>query len=41
MSDTFSIRPARMEEVEAAAALLNAHSQALHGVADQPASELR
>ncbi len=40
MSTTFTIRRARMEEVEAAADLLNEHSRRLHGVDDQPASEL-
>lgn len=41
MSDAFTIRPARMEEVEPAAEFLNEHSRRLHGVDDQPASELR
>jgi len=40
MSDTFTIRPARMGEVEPAAELLNEHSRRLHGVDDQTASEL-
>jgi mycothiol synthase len=40
MSDAFTIRPARMEEVEAAAGLLNEHSRRLHGVDDQQPSEL-
>jgi mycothiol synthase len=34
------IRPVRMAEVEATAELLNEHSRNLHGVDDQPASEL-
>lgn len=41
MSETFTIRPARMDEVESAAELLNEHSRRLHGTNDQPASELR
>lgn len=41
MSDAFAIRPARMDEVETAAEFLNEHSRRLHGVDDQPASELR
>ena len=41
MTGTFTIRAARMDEVEAAAELLNEHSRQLHGVDDQPASELR
>jgi mycothiol synthase len=40
MNATFVIRPARMAEIEAAADLLNEHSRRLHGVDDQPASEL-
>jgi mycothiol synthase len=40
MSEAFAIRPARMDEVEAAAALLNEHSRRLHGVDDQQPSEL-
>jgi ribosomal protein S18 acetylase RimI-like enzyme len=41
MSPAFSVRPARMDEVEVAAELLNEHSRQLHGVDDQPASQLR
>ncbi len=41
MTGAFTIRAARMDEVEAAAELLNEHSRQLHGVDDQPASELR
>ena len=41
MSAAFTVRAARMDEVEATAELLNEHSRQLHGVADQPASELR
>ena len=41
MIGTFTIRPARMEEVETAATFLNEHSPRLHGVDDQSASELR
>jgi mycothiol synthase len=41
MSDTFTIRAPRMDEVEAAAQFLNEHSRRLHGVDDQSASELR
>lgn len=40
MSSAFTIRPARIDEVEAAAELLNEHSCRLHGVDDQAASEL-
>ena len=40
-TNVFTIRPARMDEVETAATFLNEHSQRLHGVDDQPASELR
>jgi mycothiol synthase len=40
MSEAFTIRPARMEEVEAATELLNEHSRRLHGVDDQLPSEL-
>lgn len=40
MTDTFTIRPARMEEVEVAAGFLNEHSRRLHGVDDQQPSEL-
>jgi mycothiol synthase len=36
----FTIRPARMDEVDAAAALLNEHSRRLFGVDDQSAAEL-
>ena len=41
MSATFTIRPARLDEVEAAASFLNEHSRRLHGVDDQPMNELR
>jgi mycothiol synthase len=41
MTVTFTIRAPRMDEVEATAELLNDHSRQLHGVDDQPASELR
>ena len=41
MSGAFTIRAARMDEVDAAAELLNEHSRELHGVADQTPSELR
>ena len=41
MSTTFTIRPARLDEVGAAASFLNEHSRRLHGVDDQPTSELR
>jgi ribosomal protein S18 acetylase RimI-like enzyme len=41
MSDAFTIRPARMDEVNLASEFLNEHSRRLHGVDDQPASELR
>ena len=34
MTGTFTIRAARMDEVEAAAELLNEHSRQLHGVDD-------
>ena len=40
MTEAFTIRAARMEEVEAAAGLLNEHSRRLHGVDDQQPSEL-
>ncbi|HMI99425.1 MAG TPA: GNAT family N-acetyltransferase [Gaiellaceae bacterium] len=40
MSETFTVRPARMEEVDAAARLLNEHSRLLHGVDDESASQL-
>jgi mycothiol synthase len=40
MSATFTIRSARMNEVEAVAELLNEHSRRLHGVDDQTASEI-
>jgi mycothiol synthase len=40
MSDAFTIRPARIEEVEVATKLLNEHSRRLHGVDDQTPSEL-
>jgi mycothiol synthase len=40
MSEAFTIRPARIDEVEAATELLNEHSRRLHGVDDQPSSEL-
>lgn len=41
MTGAFAVRAARMDEVEATAELLNEHSRQLHGVDDQPASELR
>ena len=41
MNGAVTIRPARMDEVDAAASLLNEHSRRLHGVDDQSASELR
>jgi ribosomal protein S18 acetylase RimI-like enzyme len=41
VNDTFTIRPAQMSEVEDVASFLNEHSQSLHGVDDQSASELR
>jgi len=41
MSAAFTIRAPSMQEVEAAARFLNEHSRRLHGVDDQPASELR
>lgn len=41
MTGAFTIRAARRDEVEAVAELLNEHSRKLHGVDDQPASELR
>jgi mycothiol synthase len=40
MTDAFTIRAARMDEVEAAAGLLNEHSRRLHGVDDQQPAEL-
>ena len=40
MTAAFTIRPARLDEVEVAAELLNEHSRRLHGVDDQTASEL-
>jgi mycothiol synthase len=40
MSATFAVRPARMDEVEAAAMLLNEHSHRLHGVDDLVPAEL-
>jgi mycothiol synthase len=40
MSEAFNIRPARIDEVDAAADLLNEHSRRLHGVDDQTASDL-
>lgn len=40
MNEAFSVRPARMNEVEAAAELLNEHSRRLHGAADATAAEL-
>jgi mycothiol synthase len=40
MSDAFTVRPARMDEVEAVAELLNEHSRRLHGVDDVVAAEL-
>jgi mycothiol synthase len=41
MSTTFAIRPARMDEVEAATELLNRHAHSLYGVEDQAAADLR
>jgi mycothiol synthase len=41
VSAAFTIRPARLDEVETAAELLNEHSRRLHGVDDQSSSELR
>ncbi len=41
MTDAFVVRPARKEEIEAAAALLNEHSRRLHGIDDQSTSQLR
>ena len=41
MTGTFTIRAARMDEVEAAAELLNEHSRRLHGVDDLTAADLR
>lgn len=41
MSETFTIRPPRMEEVEAAAELLNEHSRRLYGSDDTDPAELR
>ena len=41
MSTMFTIRPARLDEVGAAASFLNEHSRRLHGVDDQPVNELR
>jgi mycothiol synthase len=41
MSTTFTIRPARMDEAEAATDLLNEHSRSLHGSDDTSAAELR
>ena len=41
MTGAFTVRAPRMDEVEATAELLNEHSRQLHGVPDQPASELR
>jgi len=40
MTDAFTIRPARIDEVDVAARLLNEHSHRLHGVDDQQPSEL-
>jgi len=40
MTESFTIRAARMDEVEAAAGLLNEHSHRLHGVDDQQPAEL-
>lgn len=40
MSEAFTVRPARIEEVEAATEFLNEHSRLLHGVDDQQPSEL-
>jgi mycothiol synthase len=41
MSETFTIRHARMDEAEAAAEMLNEHSRRLHGSDDTDAAELR
>lgn len=41
MTAAFTVRPARMDEVEAAASFLNEHSRRLFGVDDQPVNELR
>ena len=41
MTAAFTVRPARMDEVEAVARLLNEHSRRLFGVDDQPVNELR
>lgn len=41
MTDAFTIRAVRMDEVEVTAELLNEHSRRLHGVDDQTPSELR
>jgi mycothiol synthase len=40
MSDAFTVRPARKDEVEAVARLLNEHSRRLHGVDDQMPADL-
>lgn len=40
MNEAFTVRPARIDEVDRAARLLNEHSRRLHGVDDQTASEL-
>ena len=40
MSEAFTIRPARMDEADRVARLLNEHSRRLHGVDDQTVSEL-
>jgi mycothiol synthase len=40
MSATFAVRPARMDDVDAAATLLNEHSHRLHGVDDLVPSDL-
>ncbi len=41
MSEVFTVRPARPEEVETAAELLNEHSRRLYGKDDTSAEQLR
>ena len=41
MTESFTVRAARMDDLEMAAELLNEHSRGLHGVPDQASSELR
>lgn len=41
MSAGFTVRPARMDDLQAAGNLLNEHSQRLHGIDDQSVSQLR